>query len=194
MAGQGPQCCTGLRVKLVGGYVVRDRRSRRVAFLARLIATARPGRPKAAFPGHAPRLAVAALRWPPACGPVPAFAGTASVAALPRRRGTPARSHPPAVTVTAPAWATGTFTARLAAAISAASLPHPVWAPTCVPRPAAVAVSVIAPPYGPRVPACGLWTASPVRPGVTGPSRSAGPPACRPLATFPALAGIALGP
>ena len=56
------------------------------------------------------------------------------------------------------------------------------------------AVSVIAPPNGPGVPAGGLWTAGPVPPGVTGPSRRAGAPACRPAAPFPALVSIALGP
>ena len=124
MARQGPQLGAGLRVKLVGGYVVWDLRSRRVAFLAWIAAAARPGRHKAVFPAHAPGCTIAVLPWPPARGPVPAFAGTARVATLPRRRGTPTRRRTPALTVTGPSRATGTFTARLAAAISAASLPR----------------------------------------------------------------------
>jgi hypothetical protein len=119
-----------------------------VAFLAWIAAAARPGRHKAVFPAHAPRRTVTVLPWLPAGGPVPAFAGTASVAALPRCRGTPTSSPAPALIVTGPPRATGTFTGRLAAAISAASLPRP----TCVPGPAA-AVRVMVPPCGPGAPA-----------------------------------------
>jgi hypothetical protein len=156
MARQGPQPSAGFRVKLVGGNVVRNLQSRRVAFPARLAAAARPRRPKVAFSARAPRLAIAVLTWPPARGPVPASGGATTVTALPRRRRTPTASRTPTITVTAPPRATGTFSARPAATISAASLPRPIWTPACVPGPAAAAVSLIAPPYGPGAPASGL--------------------------------------
>ena len=111
MARQGPQLSAGLRVKLVGGYLVWNLQPGRAAFLIRILGAVCPARRKTAFPAHAPRFTVTGLPWPLAAGLVPTFPGTASVATRPHRRRTPTRRRTPVVTVTAPPRAAGTLTA-----------------------------------------------------------------------------------
>ena len=179
MARQCPQLSPGLRVELVGGYLVWNLQPGRVAFLARIPVAVCPARHIVAFPAPAPRFTVTALRWPPAPRPVPAFPGTAGATARPRRR-TPIPGDTPAVTITATPHIPGTSATGLVPAFpgtaSVAALPRSRGTParrrtpavtitatprasrTLTARPAAT-VGVAPLPRPPWMPTCLLGTA-----------------------------------